>query len=241
MLLIVEIKGYQYSGAFILDSQYCHQEENKSRIYAFCIYSESVIKIFDLQFGHGDEYSWLMIDEMYKEVNLKWWQKIIRFISFGNLYSNKSHLYATIYNKDKLNFLQKAISRISFGYFYPTTAKIMVDHFGLCSTMYKYSCLNGKPVLWKFKQDLGQSADQWVKCADLPEISPAIEAKEPVRLDDQENTEEPIANKDITHKKRFLTWGDSNEQKLNQNVPIPLCVQQNVLNSDKLDINKKID
>ena len=100
-----------------------------------------------MRFCHGEEYSWLMIDEMhkhkidemYKEVNLKWWQKIIRFISFGSFYSNKSHLYATIYDKDKLNFLQKVINFISFGYFYPTTARIEVEPMSKYSVRYKYS------------------------------------------------------------------------------------------------------
>ena len=61
-----------------------------------------------------------------------------------------------------------------------------------------------KPVLWKFKKKSSEIEGKCVERAVLTDFLPTIESKEPVRLDEQENTEEPKENKDITHKERFF-------------------------------------
>ena len=252
---MVEIKGYKHTSLIVFDMSDSQDCQDCWVTHGFCIYCSSAIKIFYKKDIWKDDYDgenfkrYLYgkaqdhIKEINEELNLKWWQKILRFILSGYLCSNISCLYATIYDKDKLNFWQKAINFISFGYFYPTTARIEVEPMSKYSVRFKYSSslgsLDGNPVLWKFKEKSSEIEGEWVECADLPGFSPTKEIEEYVGLNDPVNTGEPRENKDITHEKHFLAWGNSSGPKLNQNVPVPLCIQQNMLNSDKLDADER--
>lgn len=160
-------------------SSNCHgpfTEQIKQEVKSFCVYSKNNIKIFKLSEWPEDRNS--NIYEIYCEEALTWWQRVIRFVSFGHLYSNKSNLLAQIYAVDQLSWWQRAINFVSGGYFYRTTAKIDGKEFKYLGNYGSYD-YDVEPALLTYTQTVDQeksnftgiqNKNDWILYEKLPNI-----------------------------------------------------------------------